>query len=452
MACDPLFWVLVRNYRLLKTNSLVQSPHVDLDVYQPPIIIREINGEYMEEPRVINDTALLGDDNTRRNYRHAAHGVFISREYADDFPIWVCLERNMDCKDNHLAVLNLFTFKFLVVPISSICWVPSHEARNGELYTIIGGPGIHGYKEIRLPMIVQKLGLPWQAKFAVPLSSLPLAKLEQDRQHALFDQQYERFKLPYGFRSLMKTDIYGIRQRSSHPQFYHPDHILKIQESTRHFYHNSINELQRQGFCRCSCRYVGLKPAYVDRNPLHKYITDAQYSLGPSHQIHCLFAAHRQVRCVVGSSIAHHGHDYIADESHLMTIDPILANIERPTSSANTSESETYMAVVETEDEANDDAEFIALPCELEILAGQPCFRDSDKVHEDIERQMWSIHNIPVLSSMESRPVTPGVEICPDMLVEPERSDSVPEIIDIITIRRNFRAIVTTPEPPEMPP
>ncbi|KAI0509235.1 hypothetical protein F5B22DRAFT_367596 [Xylaria bambusicola] len=137
-----------------------------------------------------------------------------------------------------------------------------------------------------------------------------------------------------------------------------------------------------------------------------------------------------------------------------MAIDPMLANIDQPAVgvSVNISEQETHMAVIETQRETNDDAEFISLPCELERIAGQACFRDSDKVHEDMERQTWSTHTLSVFSSLESRPVTPGVEICPDISVELERSDNLPEIIDIIAIRRNFRAIVTTPEPPEMPP
>ncbi|KAI0509236.1 hypothetical protein F5B22DRAFT_367569 [Xylaria bambusicola] len=316
MACENLFRTLVRNYRSLKTNSLVQSPNVELKAYKPPIIIREIKGEYMGEPHVINDIALLGDDNTGREYRYPAHGVVVSRKDADDFPVWVCLEQNEHLKPNHLRVFNLFTFKFLTVPISTICWVPSHKARDDELYTMIGSPGRHGYKEIRLPMIVQKLGLPSQAKFAVPASSIPLTKLEQNQQHALFDKQYKSIKLLYGVCPLMKTDIYGIRQWPSYttfnravqfPRLYHQDHILNIQENTGYVRQNSISELQRQRpevFCRCSCRYPGLRPTYVDRSPLHKHITDGQCSLESSHQAHCVFATHRLVHCVAGSSIA----------------------------------------------------------------------------------------------------------------------------------------------------
>ncbi|KAI1363325.1 hypothetical protein F5Y08DRAFT_242783 [Xylaria arbuscula] len=145
MARDPLFWVLVRNYHLLGTNSLVQSPNIDLKAHKSPVIVREINGEYMGGPRTIDNLKLLGEDQNKKHYRHAAHGVAVSQEYADDFPVWVSLERNTNCPDNHLTVLNLFNFKFSIVPISTICWVPSHEAANRDLYTIIGSPGKHGY-------------------------------------------------------------------------------------------------------------------------------------------------------------------------------------------------------------------------------------------------------------------------------------------------------------------
>ena len=256
MARDPLFWVLVRNYRLLETKSLVQSPNVDLNVDSPPIIIREINGEYMEEPRAIDNIGSLEDDANVKHYRHAAHGVVVSHEYADDFPVWVCLERNIHCPECHLSVINLFNFNFLVVPISTICWVPSHEAANGDLYTIIGGPGKHGYREVRLPVIVQKLGLPEQATYAVPLSNLSLTKLESSRQHTLFDQQYMNIKRTYAARPFRNLNPRDMRLQSYQPittsrglnllEFYRHGHRLNDEESTRRIVQNSINERQKQ--------------------------------------------------------------------------------------------------------------------------------------------------------------------------------------------------------------
>ncbi|GAP90202.2 hypothetical protein SAMD00023353_4200440 [Rosellinia necatrix] len=192
MAIHPLFFVLVRNYRVLETNSLVQSPNLDLTARGPQqIIIRTIDGEHMGEPRALNDAGLLGDDTDRKAYRHAAHGVCTSIEsHPNNFPVWVCLQRQ-PCPPNHLWVLNLSNFEFLVVPITEVCWVPSHEAPNGDLYTTIGSPGKHGYeKETRLPMIVQKVGFPEQTRFDIPLSSLSgFERLQPGRQQTLFGYQ-----------------------------------------------------------------------------------------------------------------------------------------------------------------------------------------------------------------------------------------------------------------------
>ncbi|GAW21329.1 hypothetical protein ANO14919_108480 [Xylariales sp. No.14919] len=196
MERKRLFWVPVRDYRLLHTKSLVQSPHINLEAKVPRVIIRAIDGEYVGEPRVIDDAAALADDINGKIYSHAAHGVCVSLEsHADGFPVWVCLKRNEHCQENHVWVLNLFNSEFLVVPIANICWVPSHEAADGGLYTIIGDPGKHGYQGSYLPAVTQELDLPRRAKLCLLPTDLPgFKRLEARRQQELFDRQYLNMK------------------------------------------------------------------------------------------------------------------------------------------------------------------------------------------------------------------------------------------------------------------
>ncbi|KAI3335454.1 hypothetical protein F4824DRAFT_157265 [Ustulina deusta] len=453
MALDPLFWVLVRNYRLLETNSLVQSPNVDLEAQGPRVIIREINGEYMEEPRVVNDIKLLGDDIDRKDYRHAAHGVYVSEEpHADNFPVWVCLKRNLHCQEYHLWVLNLYSFKFLVVPISKICWVPSHEAANGELYTIISSPGKRGYKETRLPTIVQKIGIPEQAKYAVPLSSLPgLTKLEPRRQQEVFHQQYMTMKQGYRTRSrLTHLNLRGLAQRQSHtaidinlefPEFCRNEYLYSDEERASHLLQKSSDETRKQvpeGFCRYPCCFSDLGPTSLNLNPLDIHVTDPQCDIGSIHRPRCIFATHRPERCVVGGN-------------HLMIVDPVSVIAEHQAANANITVN--HIAAAETGTELNDDTGFKSLPDELEHLVGQRCFSDSDRVLEDRDRQTWSTPDAPV--SPESRQISPIVEFLPGLLEDLERTDNLPDpVLDITAIQGmvvlDYHAFLTTPEPPEM--
>jgi hypothetical protein len=191
------FWVPVRNYWLEKAKLLVQSPNVDLKAQVPRIIIRSLSGEYIGDPRVLDSITALQDDTQGRIYRNAAHGVRISpKSGTDNFPVWVCLERNESCREQDICIFNPSNLEFSVAAITSICWVPTHEAANGDLYTVIGTPGRHGYeKELRLPTIVQRIGCPGQAKLSLPPSSLSgLTKLEPARQEELFNQQYNHFQ------------------------------------------------------------------------------------------------------------------------------------------------------------------------------------------------------------------------------------------------------------------
>ncbi|KAJ3565488.1 hypothetical protein NPX13_g7484 [Xylaria arbuscula] len=272
MARDPLFWVLVRNYHLLGTNSLVQSPNIDLKAHKSPVIVREINGEYMGGPRTIDNLKLLGEDQNKKHYRHAAHGVAVSQEYADDFPVWVSLERNTNCPDNHLTDLS-----------------------SKDMFWESGG-----------------------------------------------------------------------------------------EENNRRVVQNTISEIQRQV---------------------------------PEVSGHC------------------------EEESR------ITAEEQQTTSAANPL---NKMTIAETEDERNNENTPYSLSYELEALVGQPSFHDSERVLQDMHT--WTTpHDMPLSPSLESRPVSPSIEIFSEVPPNLERTDNLPDLVDIATIQRNSRALMTTPEPPEMP-
>ncbi|KAI1275432.1 hypothetical protein F5Y07DRAFT_176481 [Xylaria sp. FL0933] len=466
MARDPLFWVLVRNYRLLATNSLVQSPHVDLKAHGPPVIVREISGEYMEEPHAVDDITLLGDDINRKHYRHAAHGVCISRRsHVGNFPVWVCLKRNLHCQEYHLCVLNLYSFKFLVVPISSICWVPSHEATNGELYTIIGSPGRHGYKETRLPSIKQKLGYPEQAIYAVPPSSLPgLTKLEPRRQQELFSRQYMNIK--QGYRTCSKPTQPSLHERKQRrrpysasspelPDFCRDGYLASDEESTSHLVQAPIYEDWDQvpeGSCRCPCPHSDLGPTCSNPYPLHRHVTDSQCDLGSSHQTHCIFGDHRPEHCVI--SDPRYCHEHCVVSGIRLSIDgPTIVNVEHYAAGSKTDMNN--IATSETETESGSEAGFKSLPDELERLTGQSCFRDSDKVLKDRDQQTWGTPAMPT-SSLESRQTSPIEDFLLTTPEDLEGLDNLPDpALNIVTIQGtlvlDYDALITTPEPPEIP-
>ncbi|KAI1289119.1 hypothetical protein F5Y03DRAFT_63570 [Xylaria venustula] len=457
MARDPLVWVLVRDYILLKTNSLVQSPSVDLRAHNPPIIIRGINGDYLEEPRIVDDIALLGDDFNRKDYRHAAHGVCFSREFhAFDFPVWVCLERNVNIQEYHLWVLNLYSFKFLEVPISTICWIPSHVAANGELYTVIGSPGKHGYKETRLPTIRQTPGLPEQAKFAVPFSNLPgLTKLEPERQQDLFYQQYMSTK--QGHKTHQNPDLSKRRHphkiiSSELPGFCRgDDYISGDEEIVGGLDQASVGEIwQRipEEFPHCTGSYLKLGPASLTLNLLHWHVKNSQCDLGSAHQSHCILA-HRPVRCVISGP--NHEH-CVFSAGTIVVANSMATNVEHLAAGSNTAAD--HNAAAETESNLDDeevDSQFLLN--ELERFTGQHCFRDSDKAHEDRDLQIWSTQHTP--ESLESRQVSPVIDWFPKTPENQEILDILPDPCLHFTSAIqgtvvDYDAFITTPEPPEI--
>ena len=89
------------------------------------------------------------------------------------------------------------------------------------------------------------------------------------------------------------------------------------------------------------------------------------------------------------------------------------------------------------------------LPHELEALVGPSFFQDSERVLQDM--QTWSTHNMPISPPLESRPISPAVGILLDIPPDLGRTDNLPDLVDIAAIQRNSRALMTTPEPPEMP-
>ncbi|KAI1366603.1 hypothetical protein F5Y08DRAFT_300565 [Xylaria arbuscula] len=252
----------------------------------------------------------------------------------------------------------------------------------------------------------------------------------------------------YAARSLCNTDRFGMPNRKDLDmvEFHRHNHFFSGEENNRRVVQNTISEIQRQvpeGFCRCSCSYPGLEPSYINRNPLHKHLTDVECRFGSSHRLHCVFAAHRLGRCVVGpSTTITHDHCVVGEEESRIT-----AEEQQTTSAANPL---NKMTIAETEDERNNENTPYSLSYELEALVGQPSFHDSERVLQDMHT--WTTpHDMPLSPSLESRPVSPSIEIFSEVPPNLERTDNLPDLVDIATIQRNSRALMTTPEPPEMP-
>ncbi|KAI1748750.1 hypothetical protein F4782DRAFT_341623 [Xylaria castorea] len=464
----PQFWVLVRNYRLLEKDLLVpvQSPNVDLRPKAPQIIIRAIDGDYMGEPRTLDAVTLLRDDIDGTVYRHAAHGVYISSEpHKDHFPLWVCLQRNERYQESHIWVLNLSNFKFLTVPVSKVCWVPTHEAANGDLYTVISSPGRHGYaKEMRLPTVAQQIGLPEQARFKLPSSSLAgFTRLEPERQEALFKKQYmsvqERCRarsgiatrqLPWSRREHQRGQFYAASSKDLENPGFLRDDFSSDEESTSSLLQERIERTQEQipeGSCRCFCPFSDLGPTCLNPRPLHRHVTDDDCNFGSSHRLHCIFAAHRPDHCVISGSREIHEHCVIYGTPSSL-VDSVPTPIEHRGADVNATADNTSIATIEI-DSDDEELDIGSLSDELEFLSGESYSRDGEMVESSPDMELWSALSPPY---PESRPISPVVEFLPDAQDDPEMSDD-DFIFDISAARGmmwNHPDILMTPEPPEM--
>ncbi|KAI8948125.1 hypothetical protein F4801DRAFT_474020 [Xylaria longipes] len=457
----PQFWVLVRNYRLLEKDLLVQSPNVDLKARVPRIIIRTINGDYMGEPRILEAPTSLGDiDGTV--YRHAAHGVYVSSEpHEHHFPLWVCLQGNEHCQESHIWVLDLFKFEFLMVPISKVCWVPTHEAVNGDLYTVISSPGKHGYaKEMYLPTVAQKIGLPEQARFKLPSSSLAgFTRLEPKRQEALFKKQYMSIQercgmrssiaarqLPWSRRGIQRRQFYTASDADlKNPEFLNDD--SSSDESTSPLLQDRIQKLHEEpteGFCRrCSCLFSDLGPTFLDPYPLHRHFTDDECNFGSSHRLHCIFAAHRPDHCVISGSREQHEH-CVTYRTPVSLVDFVPTPIEHEGADVNATGDDTAVGTIEI-DSDDEELEFGSLSDELETFSSEP-YSNDNMMLDGQEIDPWSILAVPY---PESRPISPVVEYLPNI-----EEDGLPDlVVDMAAVQStiwNQPNIFMTPEPPEI--
>ncbi|KAI0870787.1 hypothetical protein GGS24DRAFT_91785 [Hypoxylon argillaceum] len=443
MGVQHIFLVVVRKYRVLKSNALVESPNVDLKAQNDQIIVRTIDGEYKGEPRVIEDATSLVLDVDKKVYRDIAHGVHIQPNSIErPFPIWVCLQRNSEhSQDKHIWVLNLCSRQFLPVPIANICWVPSHEGRNGDLHTVISNPGQRGYeKQKRLPTIVQKRGSPEQTRLDDPFSSLlGFTKLSEKQRVKLYYEQLismqqaretqlrialrarNGFQRPLQFHTA--TD-----QRSKLPPFLSYDLSSSDEENTSRPLQARIRATQEQipeGFCRCDCRYSDLGPTCFNRYPLHRHITDEQCQYGSMHRPHCIFAYHCPEHCVISGPGNSHAHCAVGG------------------------------GVVEAVEGSDGDVEIESLPEQLQHLTDEPCFRDANRLLEDPDVREGSAPYIPTWCP-NSGPASPDLAFLSGVQDDLYDATDLPEPAAPGTLwgRRGpqYRLHdLRTPEPPEMP-
>lgn len=101
----------------------------------------------------------------------------------------------------------------------------------------------------------------------------------------------------------------------------------------------------------------------------------------------------------------------------------------------------------------NDKTYFESLPAELERLSGGHCLSDGERLLKDRDMLEPTTSLIPI-ASIESRPVSPIVELVPD--TPPSLDDLLPDpILDPTALRGpiwnvDYQVLMTTPEPPEM--
>ncbi|KAI0445809.1 hypothetical protein F4803DRAFT_108176 [Xylaria telfairii] len=460
----PQFWVLVRNYHLLENGLLVQSPNVDLRVRSPQIIIRAISGDYMGEPRTLESATSLRNAVDETVYPYAAHGVYISGSNEDYFPLWICLQRNEPSQEGHVWVINLSSFEYLTLPISEICWVPTHEAADGKLFTVIGSPGKHGYaKETYLPTVAQELGFPEQAKFQLPASGLPgFTRLEPEKQEAFFKKQFmsiqERCKprsriaewqLPWSRRENQWRQFYTTSDEDSEDPGFFKDDFSSDDESIN----PQLEEQQMsEDFCRCRCLYSDLGPTRLNPHPLHRHITDDDCNLGSSHRLHCIFAAHRPDHCVISSCSREQHKHCITLSTPSSLVDSVPTPIEHQGADVDATVDGTAIVAIEID---SDDDEFGARPLsdKPELPSTEPCPSDSESVPDGQDVEPWSAFAVPF---SESWSMCPMVEFFPDTEGDLGWLDEPPDLVFNVDaaehIMWNYPNISMTPEPPEIFP
>ncbi|KAI0600619.1 hypothetical protein F4775DRAFT_42287 [Biscogniauxia sp. FL1348] len=332
-----IFSVLVRDYHWSKNNYRVQSPVLDLKSAASNFIIRPLQGNNKDESRIVDPKSDVRDDIKDAAYQTEADGVFISAtQESDYFPVWVPIQgNNVDKKkENETYVVNLNTYDVLKVDVAQICWIPSHEAPGGKLYTVIGTRKM-GHDEMII-CILQQTGFPSQAKFdLVPPSVLSRCEnLDGARKQQLFYFQLTVTNMPYQVQEpvmmlVSRVFVSPFRFNCGRRRFQDvleenvtiPRCIARclggdfldatIEDNGSDSTHGDHTvhqvELHNEPYV-CGCKYSDLGPTLLNRHPPHTHVEDDECPLGSRHSKHCIFANHRPDHCVIPSS--HEAHDH----------------------------------------------------------------------------------------------------------------------------------------------
>ncbi|KAH7037123.1 uncharacterized protein B0I36DRAFT_402654, partial [Microdochium trichocladiopsis] len=201
-----IYHISVRDYFWPAGNVMVQCPARNLSATSSPPIIRPLAGVNKGEPRFLDSAGSLEDRHDSRPYLTEAHGVLVPADSAlDRVPIWVPF-RQQPARQNDppvkkhdrtplqatpvetLLAADLTTSTQLQVPMDQICWVPTREASDGRICTIIASQLTVGRKNMS-HVLLQSIESPASAKFAL-LSTQELSEfseIDNNRKQQLFE-------------------------------------------------------------------------------------------------------------------------------------------------------------------------------------------------------------------------------------------------------------------------
>ncbi|KAI1328687.1 hypothetical protein F5Y16DRAFT_147379 [Xylariaceae sp. FL0255] len=472
--------VPVRRYRCANTHRPVQSLNVDLHtVGCPKLIFRRIHKDnrFKDDPQIIDiinseDPAkyLENDiDDDGKVIDEPAHGIHFSlcNDSIQHSPVWARLRQSELCKNNDIYVLNLDSFESFSIPITRICWVPTYEAEDGRLYTIIGCPGKVGRdKDLVIPAIIQRRDYPEETRLQ-SLSEAQLSGLFEIRtvtkegflesQSTLIKERYLlqtrasrpvslTFPLPFPARQQFKTRRRYIQ--SDNPNFITNSDdgtsssdeeysTVNCRPSSSNSSTQQVNNDNKESW-HCTCRYSDLGPTIWSLRPRHRHVKDEECPFSPHHVNHCIFAEHRPSHCVIPSS----GEEHV----HCLEGVPLVQSPIRPPPLDQ--ELEQLPDAPHNMDGKNIDSDDVPLQ-----------IGDSSSDEQSLSMSDTSTSDVRIYDQPQSRPGTPPEDPFLDAELSPEGMDLgcpppcfQPDLDVLDTIRVEYRIICRSPGLPELQP
>lgn len=390
-----IYHIPVRDYYWPAGSITVQCPLRDLDTTCDSPIIRPLAGVNKGEPRFVDKITDLVDQGPSQTYETEAHGVLVPTDsILKRIPVWVpfrqqpaqqCVnppskhekKSSVSAAAESVLVADLNTSSRLQARLDRICWVPSHEAPDGRICTVIASQLTVGRKKMS-HVLVQSIESPGSAKFVL-LTTQELAgfsEIDENRKKQLFEVQMMMVlrqkrslspSLKNALRLVLVSQPRAASKRllwdcldedmavprcsgseTSEGSFWEdvdsdlesacdsPPSSVTTRVTTVSdtsdlpllgiplgiFYANHCCVLQVP--CKCACTL--LWPTLDDPYPQHRHILDHECYSGCLHEDHCVFAEHSPTLCIMTSS--RHRHCLVRPQAGIASVSSLDTTIE----------------------------------------------------------------------------------------------------------------------------